>query len=853
MNRSVVAKSVFGLVCICLTVVAPVCLAQAGAIGRERLTPDDLFRLENISDVVVAPDGNSFAFVRRRPLSEAYIYQYRQYNLSGKDRADVWLASLHDHYAVTNITHGQTDGSGFWEPTWSPDSTQLAMLSTRGDGQLRLWIWDTRTQRLRKVSERRMAVKFGPISAFAWIDNRRLAVVLLPEHDTQTQWAFEPHWDYEQRNATLIAREWAKSRAGKEATVSVLDSGVPTEYDKRSREELAILDVDGNLQPIESAPSIPEIRVAPDRHYVAFLREVRREKPESLGLLPHVYGNLVLSELDRYQIQIIDAQGHNVLASAPQAYCVRPNSFRWALDSRAFAFIGEGQNPAESPRVFRGTVGGSTAAASVGEELEPIALLWGSGDRLLVSTRQKPAVDGHSPHRIDWWLLSQSAEPRNVTAALSAVPQDLRRSPDGHVCYGIVAGNLWVLDAESGKWLDLSGDLKSKIDALVWARPNVSAYSPIRSAHNDIIVSVINNSQTELYRINVRSGIAAALKRPSSQAALAAYNPDDGVAIFIADEPTGSYLTVSRGDASRLVAETNQFLRDIEVGETRRIGYRSLDGRELSAWIILPTHYEVEKRYPLIVWVYAGWTAGRTQPSVTQINSFEHPFNLQLLAAHGYAVLLPSMPMTSDGAQTAADPYMELGNGVLPAIDKAIDLGIADPGRLGVMGISFGGFSTYGLVTQTRRFQAAIAIDGLTNLISAYGTFDARARYESFAHELLFAPSAAETGQDAMGNPPWKDLGRYLRNSPIFYVDRVRTPLLIIHGDLDGVPMTQAEEFFTALYRQGKRARFARYWGEGHTETSPANIRDVWKQIYDWLDAFIGSASQARITSQASP
>jgi dipeptidyl aminopeptidase/acylaminoacyl peptidase len=89
-----------------------------------------------------------------------------------------------------------------------------------------------------------------------------------------------------------------------------------------------------------------------------------------------------------------------------------------------------------------------------------------------------------------------------------------------------------------------------------------------------------------------------------------------------------------------------------------------------------------------------------------------------------------------------------------------------------------------------------------------------------------------------MGNPPWKDLGRYIRNSPIFSVDRVQTPLMIMQGDLDYVALQQGEEFFTSLYRQGKRAEFVRYWGEGHVLESPANIRDMWQRIFAWFDQF---------------
>jgi hypothetical protein len=78
-----------------------------------------------------------------------------------------------------------------------------------------------------------------------------------------------------------------------------------------------------------------------------------------------------------------------------------------------------------------------------------------------------------------------------------------------------------------------------------------------------------------------------------------------------------------------------------------------------------------------------------------------------------------------------------------------------------------------------------------------------------------------------------------MRNSPIFYADRVYTPLLIFHGDLDTkVPIQQSEEFFTAMARQGKRARYVQYLGEDHTLLSPANIRDFWMQMYAWLDEF---------------
>jgi len=211
-------------------------------------------------------------------------------------------------------------------------------------------------------------------------------------------------------------------------------------------------------------------------------------------------------------------------------------------------------------------------------------------------------------------------------------------------------------------------------------------------------------------------------------------------------------------------------------------------------------------------------------------------WDLALLAAHGYVVLLPSIPLKAYGEPQ--DTYPELSKGVLPAIDKLIALGIADPDRLGLMGHSYGGYASYGLVTQTKRFKAALASAGMTSWSSMFGTFEAEQRFNSDVHENLFRIWATETM--GMGGPPWSNPMRYLFNSPVTYVDKVETPLLIIQGDLDTAgQIEQAEEFFSGLYRQNKRARFVRYFGEGHVIERPANVRDLWNQIFSWFDQYL--------------
>ena len=119
-----------------------------------------------------------------------------------------------------------------------------------------------------------------------------------------------------------------------------------------------------------------------------------------------------------------------------------------------------------------------------------------------------------------------------------------------------------------------------------------------------------------------------------------------------------------------------------------------------------------------------------------------------------------------------------------------------------------------------------------------FGTFEAHLRFNSDVQENQFRYWAPETM--GMGGPPWSNKMRYLFNSPVTYVDKVETPLLIIQGDLDTAgQIEQAEEFFSGLYRQNKRARFVRYFGEGHVIERPANVRDLWNQIFTWFDQYL--------------
>ena len=199
---------------------------------------------------------------------------------------------------------------------------------------------------------------------------------------------------------------------------------------------------------------------------------------------------------------------------------------------------------------------------------------------------------------------------------------------------------------------------------------------------------------------------------------------------------------------------------------------------------------------------------------------------MRLLAAQGFAVLLPDL--RQDYAVVPRTPLTGLARETDMAVDAAIRDGYVDPDRLALFGVSYGAYTVTGIIGQTDRYKATVATSGIYNLISAYGNLSLRERY--IAHldgPNLFQVKHAETMQLGMGGPPWRDPERYIENSPLMHVERITTPVMLIHGDLDLLPLSQAEELYIALHRLNRDAVLVRYWGEGHSINSPANLRDM--------------------------
>jgi dipeptidyl aminopeptidase/acylaminoacyl peptidase len=200
----------------------------------------------------------------------------------------------------------------------------------------------------------------------------------------------------------------------------------------------------------------------------------------------------------------------------------------------------------------------------------------------------------------------------------------------------------------------------------------------------------------------------------------------------------------------------------------------------------------------------------------------------------GYAVLLADVPLAPLGV--ASEPLDEIRAAVLAQVQRAVELGYADPERIGAIGHSFGAYGAVGLAATTDILRAAVAIDGLYDLPGVYAM---RRKDEPELEGTCLNMLLIETHQGRMGKPLWEDPQRYVRNSPYFLADHIRIPLLLAHGGEDtNCPVSESEKLFQSLVRLGGSAQLAVYPGEGHVpdEWSRANRLDLLTRTLAFFD-----------------
>jgi len=257
-------------------------------------------------------------------------------------------------------------------------------------------------------------------------------------------------------------------------------------------------------------------------------------------------------------------------------------------------------------------------------------------------------------------------------------------------------------------------------------------------------------------------------------------------------------------------------------GNVQLVTWANLDGVPMEGLLFTPEGFDSTKAYPMVTYFYEQLSDG--------LHSYVRPagrntINPVVYTSLGYLVFMPNIHYTP------GYPGPSAVKAIVPGVQSLIARGIADPKRQGISGQSWGGYQTSYVITQTSLFAAAVPNATVVNMTSAYGGI----RWESGVERAIVN---YERGQSRIGGSLWEYPERYLENSPLFFLDRVTTPILFMANDADGaVPWYQGIEYFVAMRRLGKEAYMLNYNGDAHNPRKYANQKDVDRRMQEFFAA----------------
>ncbi len=272
------------------------------------------------------------------------------------------------------------------------------------------------------------------------------------------------------------------------------------------------------------------------------------------------------------------------------------------------------------------------------------------------------------------------------------------------------------------------------------------------------------------------------------------------------------------------VSRANPQQSEYEWGSIELVEWFSLDGKKLQGMLVKPPHFDPSKKYPLLVNFYE--KSSNTLMAHRAPEAHRSQINYSIFSSRGYLVFNPDIPYRE------GYPGESATNSVLSGVSFLLSKGFVDEKRVGIQGHSWGGYQAAYLITKTNIFACAEAGAPVVNMFSAYGGI----RWESGRSRIF----QYEHQQSRIGGSIWEYPLRYFENSPLFSLDKIQTPTLILANDNDGaVPWYQGIEFFTGLTRLGKPAWLLNYNEEPHWPVKLQNRLDFQIRMEQFFDHYL--------------
>ncbi|MFO0916071.1 MAG: prolyl oligopeptidase family serine peptidase [Pirellulales bacterium] len=765
-------------------------LSATSAFGQDAVsfTLDQGLRLRQFADrscCDLSPDGKLIAVGMKS--REHYAVSPGGYTATGvfeeANGGEIWLCDT-DLRTTRRLT---AEGEAAWSPSWSPDGTKLAYYSDL-HGKPQLHIWNRSTEQTSTATGRLVRTYF------------------LIQH---------PKWSSDSRYVYLHALAVDHEANFRRANLSWPWQAIPfVPYQTQADLEH---DVGRQIVTLHKTPLVanqsqdaaPATQISDGQGIIDLLRFdtqtgeyatlVKNTAIVDFELSPDnkwIVVSVILGEDGLGTMQIVfrlllvptDPQHGSQRVLVDQMFESWGSSMSWSPDSTQIAFLTSGQ--------------------------------LAGGDLMLVDVA--------------------SGQIRNLTQEFApklTQVEDFTRpiwSSDGQSMVLSSSGDLWRFTLGGAEPENLTGDFEHEIQGLIIERET----TVLPDNQNPVVLCQFRNAQTleqgfcQVHVTDRSTKIVyqELLKYPSEPRLHVDTVPTAGMMVYrAASRENPTLLRVVDLDFSQVetMPSPNEWLKEVDLGRVELLNWKLDDGTAARGILLLPTQASPTDRPACVVIVYPG-----SKPSES-VNEFglgedESVNNPRFFLARGFAVFLPDLPMGED-----PEPMQRIYHDTESALSALEDSQHVDMQRLGIFGHSYGGYAVNSIIVQTNRFRAAVSSTGASNLTSAFFRVAANEGNTGWF----------ESGQGRMQNTVWDDPQRFVRNSPVFHLRRVQTPLLLLHGQRDSFPgPDQSTEMFGGLRRLGKTAEMAIYPEAGHwygSNWSEPQLRDFWDRVLNWFERYL--------------
>ena len=449
-----------------------------------------------------------------------------------------------------------------------------------------------------------------------------------------------------------------------------------------------------------------------------------------------------------------------------------------------------------------------------------------------------------------WYKLEPvSGELTDISAAIGfPVYNEEHDLPKPANSYGIAGwmaeGNEVVLYDKYDMWvIDLTGRKKAYSLTNGWGRENKTVLRILKSDYDskkidtkqNILLETVNTESLDqgVYELSPSRKLRKLIEGPYALN-FNALSSDRKYCMFIR-QSYSEFRDIwwSKIDFANPVkiTEANPQQKDYHWGSVELVDWVNYEGEKNRGLLYLPDDYDPSKRYPVIVNFYETHTGELHVSPIPTLSSAM--INVVTYVSNGYVVFMPDVHFT------VGAPGESCYNAVVSGTQMLIDKGIADKDRIGIQGHSWSGYQVAYLVTRTNMFRCANPGAAVSSMVSAYtGIRAGSGMPRMFMYE--------ET-QSRMGKTLWDDPKMYIKNSPIFYADKIQTPLLIFHCDGDeAVPYSEGLNLFLAMRRLHKPAWLLNYKGDRHFLYNKAAEIDWTIRLQQFFDYYLKDAPMPR-------